>query len=55
MLNQWSVHFQQYMPIFADRWADYTSQSLKLDANLFKKLGAQFRDYTTSNLDGKHW
>ena len=53
--NQWSVHFQQYMPIFADRWADYTSQSLKLDTNLFKKLGAQFRDYTTSNLDGKHW
>ena len=51
----WSIHFQQHMPIFADRWAETTNSGLRLDEKLFKDLAGEFKEYVTDDLEGKHW
>ena len=53
--SKWSIHLQTHMPIFADRWAESTNNAMALDDDLFQTLGKEFIEYTTSNLDDKHW
>jgi len=53
--REWTINFQANMPIFADRWSDYTKKSKKLDNDLFSKFATDFRNFTSTEIDGKHW